>query len=179
MNSLKEFFFGVYKLVSSIVCWLPFRFIRQFFFKCCGMKIGKKNFISRNVEIRVPYHIQTGNNCVFNKRVLLDGRCGNIVIGNNVDIAQDVNIWTMEHDVNSSEHKGSYGDVYINDYAWIASRATILPGVTIGKGAVVASGAVVTRDIPDFEIWGGVPARFIKKRTEKLTYQLKNNTWFD
>lgn len=162
----------------SFFMWLPLRFLRQFFLICCGMKIGKKNFISRNVDIRVPYHIKTGDNCVINKRVLLDGRAGRIKLGDNVDIAQDVQIWTMEHDVYSPVHKGTSGDVYISDYAWIASRATILPGVTIGKGAVVAAGAVVTRDIPEYEIWGGA-AKCIKKRNCELMYELRNNSWFD
>ena len=155
MTSFKEFLFGIYKLISSIVMWIPFRFIRQCFLRLCGMKMGKQNYISRNVEIRVPYHVKCGKNVVLNKRVLLDGRCGKIVIGSNVDIAQDVQIWTMEHDVESPNHRGCFGNVYINDYAWIASRVTILPGVTIGKGAVVACGAVVTKNIPDFEVWGG------------------------
>ena len=179
MNNAKEVLFGIYKLLASLIMWLPFRFFRQAFLRCCRMKMGKRNYISRNVEIRVPYNIQTGNNCIINKRVLLDGRCGKIIIGNNVDIAQDVHIWTMEHDVDSENHKGSFADVVVKDYAWIASRATILPGVTVGKGSVVATGAVVTHDIPDGEVWGGIPAKFIKKRNMNLSYTLKNNTWFD
>ena len=179
MTNFKEFIFGIYKLISSIIMWMPFRPVRQLFLLCCGMKMGKENYISRNVEIRVPYNIKTGNNVIINKKVLLDGRCANIRIGNNVDIAQNVQIWTMEHDVESPTHEGICGDVCIDDYAWIASRAIILPGVRIGKGAVVASGAVVTKSIPEYEIWGGVPAKCIKKRNRNLSYTLKNNTWFD
>ena len=46
--------------------------------------------------------------------------------------------------------------------AWIASYAIILPGVTIGKNSVVGAGSVVTKDIPDYEVWAGVPAKKIK-----------------
>lgn len=50
--------------------------------------------------------------------------------------------------------------------AWIGTHVVILPGVTIGQGAIVAAGSLVNKDIPDFEIWGGVPAKFIKARPE-------------
>ncbi len=50
--------------------------------------------------------------------------------------------------------------------AWIGTHVVVLPGVTIGQGAIVAAGSLVNKDIPDFEIWGGVPAKFIKARPE-------------
>ena len=79
---------------------------------------------------------------------------GGLQIGNNVDIAQDVQIWTAEHNVNSENHELISANVIIEDNVWIASRATVLPGVTIGKGAVIACSAVVTKSLnhkPFFE----------------------------
>jgi maltose O-acetyltransferase len=58
----------------------------------------------------------------------------------------------------------------IEDYVWIGTRATILPGVRIGQGAVVAAGAVVTNDVMAFSVVGGVPAKIIGKRSEGLLY---------
>lgn len=55
----------------------------------------------------------------------------------------------------------------IGDEVWIGARAIVLRGVRIGQGAVVAAGAVVTKDVPDYEIWGGVPARFIRRRFDE------------
>jgi len=57
--------------------------------------------------------------------------------------------------------------VQIEDYVFIGPRAIILPGVKIGKGAVIAAGAVVTKDVSDFEIVGGVPAKVIGERKNK------------
>ncbi len=108
----------------------------------------------------------------------MDGRGGKLTIGNNVDIAQDTNLWTLEHDVNDDAHKDSGGDIIIEDYAWIASRVTILPNVRIGRGAVVATGAVVTKDIPPMGIAGGVPAKIIGMRKSSLNYTLSYKPWF-
>lgn len=86
---------------------------------------------------------------------MLDGRKAKLIIGANVDIAQETNIWTLEHEVNDNMHKVNGADVIIDDHVWIASRVTILPGVHIGRGAVIAAGAVVSKDVPELEIWGG------------------------
>ena len=120
------------------------------------------------LEFRSAKNISIGNNCVVNKNVLLDGRGGQLIIGNNVDIAQETNIWTLEHDVHSDFHTSFGEDVVIEDYVWIASRCTILPGVRIGKGAVIASNSVVTKDVEPMSIVGGVPAKKLEK--EKVSY---------
>lgn len=72
------------------------------------------------------------------------------------------------------------GDVNIGNDVWIGGRAVILSGVTIGDGAIVAAGAVVTRDIPPYEIHGGNPARFIKRRhSPELAAALQKLAWWD
>ena len=57
-----------------------------------------------------------------------------------------------------------YKKVYIGDDVWIGTNAMILDGVTIGSHAVIAAGAVVTKDVPEYAIVGGVPAKIIKYR---------------
>lgn len=136
------------------------------------------NFLM-GVEFRNGRNITLGKNCVCNKKVLLDGRGGKIIIGNNVDIAQEANIWTLEHDINDDYHGNKAGDVVIEDYVWIASRVTILPGVKIGRGAVIATNSVVTKDVPPMSVFGGIPAREITKRTSELKYTLNHQPWFE
>ena len=119
------------------------------------------------------HQIYIGSNCSVNPDCVLDGRMGKIKIHNNVDIARGTWIFTLEHDPHSDYHLPNAGDVIIEDYVWIASRVTILPGVKIGKGSVIASGAVVAKDIPPMSIVGGVPAKVIGKRKSNLKYKLK------
>jgi maltose O-acetyltransferase len=130
------------------------------------------------IEIRKGKNISIGNNTIINKKVLLDGRGGKLSIGNNVDIGQETNIWTLEHDVHDNNHKDTGSGIIIEDHVWIASRVTVLPGVRIGKGAVIASGAVVTKDVPPLSIVGGVPAKIIGKRNNALNYTLHYKPWF-
>lgn len=61
----------------------------------------------------------------------------------------------------------------IEDEVWIGARVIVLRGVRIGYGAVLAAGAVVTRDVPPGEIWGGVPARFIRSRKQPHSNKLQ------
>lgn len=84
----------------------------------------------------------------------------------------------MEHEVNDNMHKVNGADVIIDDHVWIASRVTILPGVHIGRGAVIAAGAVVSKDVPELEIWGGVPAHKIGMRKNELIYENNYSPWF-
>jgi len=139
--------------------WSHLHLLRKIYVKLVLNKIGPGCTICRNIEIRYPQNISIGENSRINKDVVLDGRGGKLIIGNNVDIGQQTNIWTLEHDVNDDYHRGIGGDVKIEDYVWISTRVTLLPGVHVGRGAVVACGAVVVKDVPPMAIVGGIPAK--------------------
>jgi acetyltransferase-like isoleucine patch superfamily enzyme len=134
-----------------------------------GFSIGKSSSIFMNCKFDCAKGLVIGHNSVINADCRLDAR-GGLTIGNNVSISEQVVILTADHNEDWLNIKDRSKKVFIDDYVWIGTRAMILPGVTIGKGAVVAAGAVVTRDIPPFCVYGGVPAKFIKKRIEKLDY---------
>ena len=87
-----------------------------------------------------------------------------VVIGNQVVISQDSYICTASHDVSSPVMKLIKRPIMIGSNVWVAARATVLPGVSIGDGAVVGSCSVVTKDVQPWTVVGGNPARLIKKR---------------
>ena len=154
-------------MVLSVICALvPLHSIRNLFLRLAGVKIGKHSFIHMGVRFYYPHGVRIGQGTVVGDHAFLDGRAP-LKIGNHVDIASQVLIYNSEHDINSEDFEPIYGEVEIEDYVFIGPRATILPGVKIGKGAIVAAGAVVTKDIPEFAIVVGVPAQVIGERKNK------------
>ncbi len=117
------------------------------------------------------------NNVVISPRCRLDSR-GTLTIGENVGIAEEVIILTADHDVGSSNFEGQNKAVIIEDYAWVGTRAMVLPGVTLGYATVVAAGSVVTKSIPPYEIWGGIPAKKIGVREKNLNYVMNYRRLF-
>jgi acetyltransferase-like isoleucine patch superfamily enzyme len=133
------------------------------------LQLGQDSIIYDSYHLRTPSIIQISNHTSIGDQGVLDGR-GGLTIGNSVNFSTAAWIWTAQHDHNDSGFAGVSAPVVIEDYAWISSRTTILPGVTIGQGAVVAAGAVVTKSVATYEIVGGVPAKKIGERD--LEYQL-------
>jgi maltose O-acetyltransferase len=176
MTKIKNWFakLDVY-LYNVMFSKIPINFIRIALAKR-HMTLGKHTFISVNVRLLNSENgreqITIGENCFINPGCLLDGRFGKIVIGNNVDIARGVWIYTLEHDPHDDYYSLRHGDVIIEDYVWLSSRVTILPAITIGRGSVIATGAVVTKNIPPMCIAGGVPAKVIGPRKSALKYTI-------
>jgi acetyltransferase-like isoleucine patch superfamily enzyme len=93
---------------------------------------------------------------------------GPVTIGNHVNLAQGITVTALNHNFQDTskridEQGISTKPVVISDDVWIGANAVILPGVTIGRHVVIAAGAVVTKDIPDHVVAGGVPAKIIKQ----------------
>lgn len=151
---------------------IPLHSVRKFFYILAGLKIGRGSTIHMWANFFNPNNIQIGGDTIIGDHVFLDGRAP-LKIGSHVDIASQVLIYNSEHDINSRDFHAIEVPVDIGDYVFIGPRAIILPGVAIGKGAVVAAGAVVTRDVADFTIVAGVPAKVIgERKLENPNYKL-------
>lgn len=171
-NRLKTIFLEFWLLVLRLVGFIPIHTFRKLFYLISGIKIPFDSTIYLGANFFNPTGITIGHDSLVGSHCFLDGRA-QLTIGNHVGIATDVLIYNDEHNVHSQSYGNSFGPVTIGDYVFIGPRAIILPNVTIGRGAVIAAGAVVTKNIPEFEVWGGVPAKKISDR--KITnphYQL-------
>jgi acetyltransferase-like isoleucine patch superfamily enzyme len=160
------------------VSGIPSHTIRQWYY-CYVMKynIGQNTAILMDCTFDCTQHFAIGSNSVINGKCRIDNK-SSITIGNNVSISQEVMILSSDHDPDSPVFASRDLPVIIEDYVFIGSRATILPGVTIGKGAVIAAGAVVTKNVEPFAIVGGVPAQFIRTRKAELNYRLSYRRLF-
>ncbi len=150
---------------------VPSHRIRNFFYRRAGVWIDSTSSLHWKARFFAPEGLRIGKHCTLGNDGFYDAR-ETITIGNCVNIAAEVRIYTREHDIDSPTFAEVGGPVVIEDYVYIGTRVTILPGVRIGRGAVVASGAVVARDVPEYTLVGGVPAKAIRERSRDLNYQL-------
>ena len=112
--------------------------------------------------------VNAGENCRFIGPQIWGTEPWLITIGDNTTVSFDCAFITHDGATRVIKRREKYKDVVkfgkitIGNNCFIGARSTILPGVTIGNSCIVAAGSVVTKDIPNGEVWGGVPAKFIK-----------------
>lgn len=134
-----------------------------------GELTGKE--LDASTTVFTPFHTNYGRNISLGKGVFINHNCsfldlGGITIEDNVMLSSYVTVSSETHPVEVNRRQTLLtAPVTIKRNAWIGANATILPGVTIGENSVVAAGAVVTNDVPDNTVVGGVPAKIIKSIT--------------
>jgi maltose O-acetyltransferase len=143
--------------------------VRASMLRWAGVRIAAGTVIGGGLTIvggrRPDQRVTIGANCWINAGCYLDAN-GTVEIGDDVAIAQQVLILTTTHRIAGEVRRAgetTKAPVRIEDSAWIGARATILPGVTVGRGSIVAAGAVVNADVPADTVVAGVPARVIRE----------------
>ena len=131
-------------------------------------KTGESINIQPPFRCDYGYNIEVGENFFANYNlIVLD--VGKVRIGNNVQIAPNVAIYTAGHPLHPDSRNSGYEygiDIEIGDNVWIGGNTCIMPGVKIGKNVVIGGGSVVTKDIPDNMIAVGNPCKVIREITE-------------
>ena len=116
-----------------------------------------------------PFFTDCGKNIHLGKNVFINAGCrfqdqGGIYIGDGTFIGHNVFLATLNHDLNPNTRADMYPKpIHIGKKVWIGSGAIVLPGVSIGDNSVIAAGSVVTKNVPENVVYGGNPAKFIKK----------------
>ena len=165
---------------------------RMLYFRLLGMRVGRHTYLGR-LAITWPHQVAVGTSCIVENDVCFkfDGiyrRGASIVIGNDCFIGRGVEFNIREgirvgdgsfiasgcrfvdHDHGFSrscpirEQPGRDAPIEIGPDCWIAANVVVLKAVKIGQGAVVGAGAVVTKSVPPYEIWAGIPATKINTR---------------
>lgn len=132
--------------------------------KTCGDNVA----IDVGVFLIHPENMEFGSNVSINPMSYLTGS-GGLKIGNNVSIAHRVTIMTATHnydniDIPIKQQGVVFKPVTIEDDVWLGANVVIVAGRTISTGSIIGANSLVTKNVPNHEIWGGVPAKFIKKR---------------
>lgn len=122
--------------------------------------IGDHGYVGRGAEFNCRLGIRVGRDC------LIASGCRFIDHDHGIETNMPMRL-----------QDGPEAPILLEDDVWLGSNVVVLKGVTIGRGAIVAAGAVVTKSIPAYEIWGGVPARQISRRpglTDKTSSDSKS-----
>lgn len=158
-----------------LVAWINMSYnifpsvLGNWYLRLFGIKTGKECCIHRACKFFHVGNFRTGDHVVINFGCYLDNRRG-ITIGNNVDLAHNVKIYTLGHNINDSRFKTLGKPVVIEDNVFVFSNAMIMPGVTIHEGAIVLPGSIVTKDVDAYTVVGGNPAKYVKSRRRDLDY---------
>ena len=151
--------------------WILFRPFNLNFFngwrarvlRTFGAKVGHKANIYASVKIWAPWNLEIGDYSSIGPGVECYNQ-GKISIGNNTVISQKTYLCASTHDFTISNFPLIVKFIEIKDQVWIAADAFIAPGVTVGEGAIVGARSAVFKDVRSWEVVGGNPAGFIKKR---------------
>ena len=146
--------------------YIPSHTFRKLIYRLGGIKIGLGSTLHMGIKFYETKNIIIGQDTIIGENSVLDGR-DELRIGNHVAIASEVMIYNSQHDQNDENFSAINKPVIIDDYVFIGPRAIILPGVKIGRGAIVGAGAVVTKDVLENTIVGGIPAHEIGQRNLK------------
>jgi len=175
---MKAFLVCTFEMIRDIIFSLPrydcLNFLKKLFLQLQGAKIGRHIVFYPGVSIGWAKNLTIEDDVDLASDILITTK-GGVSIGNRVWIGYRTVILSSNHTIPKGHNplfidskrtvlEDTLKPVTICDDVWIGCNVTILPGVTIGTGAVIAAGSVVTKDIPPFSIYGGVPAKLIRIR---------------
>lgn len=142
--------------------WLRVVLVKRMLKSCGqGLRVGRKANISSGQRVVM------GDNCGLAEGLVI---LGDVSAGNDLMLGPDVVMISYNHEYSDTkipmraQGASASRPITIGDDVWIGMRAIVMPGVTIGSHAIVAAGSIVTKDVPDWAIVGGNPAKVIKYR---------------
>jgi putative colanic acid biosynthesis acetyltransferase WcaF len=142
---------------SGFKCWV---------LRCFGAKIGAGVTIKQGVKIKFPWRLVVGDFVWLGENCWIDN-VALVTIESHSCISQAVYLCTGNHDWSSPSFHLKDTPIHVGESCWIAARATVGPGVTLGRGAVLCLGSVAGKSLAPMTIYAGNPAQPIKERQMK------------
>ncbi len=134
------------------------RLLRMF-----GARVGEGVVIKPDVQVKYPWHLELGDHCWIGERVWIDNLT-TVRIGANCCASQGAYFCTGNHDWSEPGFSLMIAPIQLCEGSWAGAKSVLTPGSVLGCYAVAAAGAVITGNVPDFQIYAGNPARFVKTR---------------
>lgn len=164
-------FFILQKLIGNSTFFIS-PTLRGSLYKRFFKSVGKNFKVHENTIIKRPSFISIGDNIMFNQFCYITGADG-LSIGDNVMIGPGVKITTSSHsfeftDIPMIEQEIVNKSIIIENDVWIGFNSVILGGVKVEKGSIIGASSLVNKNIQGYSIFGGVPAKFIKRRTNLI-----------
>lgn len=166
----------LYRLLWTAVRFIFFRpFISQIFnrwriflLKIFGAKIGQNSVVYASANIWMPSNLEIGDRSCIGPNTFIYNPA-KIIIGNKVVISQYSYLCGGSHDVNTLSLDFICAPIIIKDFSWVCAKCFIMMGITIETGCIVGATSSLFNSTEPWGVYGGIPAKFIKKRTIKQT----------
>lgn len=165
--AFRKMYFCIGKYLPSSTAGVKYQRIRYWmvrnFIELCGDNVNIERGAWFNPELNIGNNSGVGVNCRLS---------GRIYIGDDVMMGPDCIMYSYSHEHSRidipMDQQGFEKEtpIHIGNDVWIGARVIILPGVTVGNHVIIGAGAVVTKDIPDYAIVGGSPARILRMRNK-------------
>ena len=146
--------------------------LRYVLLKSVAASCGEAVAVYSNTYLQNPQNLHIGTNVTIQPMTYIEAS-GGVTIGDDTSIAHGVSIMSETHNTDDKEtpfkcQGMTYKPVKIGNDVWVGAKVTIMAGVTIGNKAIIGANSVVTKDIPDYAVAVGAPARIIKYRGQKV-----------
>jgi putative colanic acid biosynthesis acetyltransferase WcaF len=139
------------------------QFIKQFFLKLFGAKIGTGVVIKPKVNVKYPWFLSIGNNVWIGEKVWIDN-LAKVSIGNDVCISQGAMLLTGNHDYKKETFDLVLGEIHLEEGVWIGAMAVVCPNVRCKSHAILSVNSVANKDLEAYTIYQGNPAMAIRNR---------------
>jgi putative colanic acid biosynthesis acetyltransferase WcaF len=142
---------------------LPFSAVKIRILRIFGASIGAGVYVNPGLKVKFPWYLKVGDYCWLGEDLWIDNLTM-VEIGSHACISQGAYLCTGNHDWRTTNLKLFCKPIIVEAGAWIGARSVVCPGVVIRNSSIILAGSVVTKSVPGFEIHGGNPAVFVRRR---------------
>lgn len=152
--------FGQHVFAST---WLPGSSMRVRVLRAFGARVGKGVVIKPSVTVKYPWHLEIADYTWIGEGVWIDNLT-TVRIGSNACVSQGAYLCTGNHDWSDPGFGLMIAPIQICEGAWAGAKSVLTPGAVLGKYAIASAGSVIVGNVPDFHIYAGNPAKYVKTR---------------